>query len=223
MFDSDIQTYWDPADRKIDGMLLSPPNQKLADDYHKLQKNHWRLYFQKYGLAVICLLTAIIVPTAVITNYIYRWYHELNSLLLFIIPGLVILLVWFIRLAYRAHNFVISVQIDAIKKTVANRNRWLFNPIKDYKMGVIMSEKHPEIFHLDYKQQYFDDQFWGSYEGANKSKQEFYYGRFINYFKNDDGGISSEALGVLSIRLDKTVAQPLFLVRKSGLHKLAFP
>jgi hypothetical protein len=112
-----------------------------------------------------------------------------------------------VRYVYRIRK----LQCDAIKKMIANRNNWIYNPSKNYGRWKAMNDQFPEIFSLQEKERNpgFEDEFWGEFKGRS-GVCDFYSGVYHCSGRSEQ---STEDVftTVHAIRLNKTLKNSLFL------------
>jgi len=74
-------------------------------------------------------------------------------------------------------TYIKKLQKDLIKKIIAEKHHWIYNPEESRYHWEQLQQSFPKIFNRGNKKQYLEDEFWGKFE-TQIQKRDFYSGIF---------------------------------------------
>ena len=174
---SSVPGTWDPLHDMPSAVTLEERNQKVQKRFEKWQKSPKKLrliFGALVALALVVYLPLSLIPgmRALIIATVFN--HE-NSYGLLILPALpAIAYYWYVK----------KTQIDIIKKLVADKYGWKYDPTDQKNRWNKALNIMPELFNKGNHAQRIEDQFWGDYQGMPFWSGVFHYERESGSGKN---------------------------------------
>lgn len=198
--------YWDPFST-INLQKINEDSAKLNAKYNKLRANPNIIKRQRDISFVIGLV--IFLP-----------------FLIFGFGNLVAMIfgIFFCFLPYlMVKGYYSNFSIDLIKFEMAKKNGWLYSPNQDRARWANLRHKAPEIFNKGNKNQYLEDQFWGSIEQDGKT-YDFYTGLFSYDVETRDSEgrtrTTTYKRHFFTIKVDKPIGSRFFLYPETVFSKI---
>ncbi len=203
---------WDPADEVITQTTFKAVNDKVQKKFEEYQKDPYKIrrnYFIFWGIGFVG--TALIMSLLWVSPELF-WSIMLGSgdddsggFAILTFPW--IPLVWYVF-------HVKKLQRDLVKKIIADRNHWVYNPDENTSRWQALAKKFPKIFLKGNNSQDLEDEFWGKFHTASQSR-DFYSGIF-HYATTTGSGKNRKTRhkyqSVFAIRLEKVLKDSLLLL-----------
>jgi len=115
-----------------------------------------------------------------------------------------------------------NLQKDLVKKLVADKNHWTYNPAKNSSHWQALKLKFPDIFAQGNKNQNVQDEFWGNFKQNQKSTQ--FYSSIFEFTEVLGSGKNRSSRTyyktIFSIKLNKNMIHKLEISPKNGFQRL---
>lgn len=202
---------WDPADMAITQTTFKVENEKIQKQYEQYQREPYKIRKNnRLFIALGVAGTAGILSIAVISPDFF-WAFMFGS-------GdddgafAILALPWAPWAWYQYK--IKKLQRDLVKKIIADKNHWIYNPEENTSRWHAIAKKYPKIFLKGNNSQELEDEFWGKFHTASQSR-DFYSGIF-HYATTKGSGKNRSTKHkyqtVFAIRLEKVLKNSLLLL-----------
>ncbi len=203
---------WDPAGEVITQTTFKVGNDKVQKKFEEYKQNPYRIrrnYFMFWGVGFAgtgITMSLLFFNPDLFWNIMLGSGDDDSG-------GFGILTLPWLPLAWYVYH-VKKLQRDLVKKIIADKNHWVYNPDENYSRWQTMAKKFPKIFLKGNNSQRVEDEFWGKFHTASQTR-DFYSGIF-HYAKTTGSGKNRKTKHtyqtVFAIRLEKVLKNSLLLV-----------
>jgi len=203
---------WDPAGQIITQSTFQAGNDRVQKKYEEYKQNPYKIrrnYFIFWGIGFAgtgAVLSLLFIAPELFWNIMLGSGDDDSG-------GFGLLTIPWIPLAWYVFH-VKKLQRDLVKKIIADKNHWIYNPDENALRWQEMAKKLPKIFAKGNNRQELEDEFLGKFHTATQSR-DFYSGIF-HYATTTGSGkhrkTKHKYQAVFAIRLEKVLQNSLLLV-----------
>jgi hypothetical protein len=153
--------FWDPVGEVVTSGRFRISSEKIRKKHEEYKQNPnipRRNLFLFSLPGIITILLVIVFPGIIET--LAGISEDGDGVMLLLVPFLPIF--WYWRMIHK-------LQRDLVKMIIADDRGWMYSPDERRNRWMNLSKAYPEIFRKGNKDQNFQDEFWGTFEGKRQT------------------------------------------------------